>query len=513
MSDLLLQLLHEQQHLTAVERFSQQHVNEELPAQQKHYSRLLPATPPAEGQQYAFNVDLDQCSGCKACVTACHNLNGLDDDEAWRDVGLLIGGTAELPIMQHVTTACHHCLEPACATACPVNAYEKNPVTGIVKHLDDQCFGCQYCTLACPYDVPKYNADKGIVRKCDLCSDRLAVGEAPACVQACPHEAISVAVVNVSEVAAVEELVSTAPKSDFTRPTTRYSGRHPTLANLAAADEAALRPQHAHWPLVIMLVLTQMSVGMFIFTLIFPSAVRSVVALLTGLLALGASTCHLGRPQYAFRAFIGLRHSWLSREIVAFGGFAAAAMAYTVLQWVPVASAWGTETAGWATAGSGLLGIYCSVMIYVFTRREFWSFTQTATKFFLTIVILGTAGSWTAMGTSELILPTLPAMLLTASLIKLGFEVVNLRQRRTGLKTQMGRSALLMTGPLGKVMAARFALGIFGGVILPCAALFGHSFGMLSFTSLITCLCGEFAERYVFFAAVSPDRMPGGLQV
>ena len=60
----------------------------------------------------------------------------------------------ELPVLQHVTTACHHCLDPACLNACPVDAYEKDPVTGIVRHLDDQCFGCQYCTLACPYDAP-----------------------------------------------------------------------------------------------------------------------------------------------------------------------------------------------------------------------------------------------------------------------------------------------------------------------------------------------------------------------
>ncbi len=108
----------------------------------------------------AFEVDLDRCSGCKACVTACHSLNGLDDGETWRDVGLLVGGTTGNPVMQHVTTACHHCLEPACLTACPVNAYEKDPLTGIVQHLDDQCFGCQYCTLACPYDVPKYHAPR-----------------------------------------------------------------------------------------------------------------------------------------------------------------------------------------------------------------------------------------------------------------------------------------------------------------------------------------------------------------
>ena len=151
------------------------------------YHSLLPATPPGPGQQYAFEVDLDRCSGCKACVVACHTLNGLDENETWRDVGLLVGGSRTAPVMQHVTAACHHCLQPACMIACPVNAYEKDPITGIVKHLDDQCFGCQYCTMACPYEVPKYHPGKGIVRKCDMCSSRLAVGEPPACVQSCPH--------------------------------------------------------------------------------------------------------------------------------------------------------------------------------------------------------------------------------------------------------------------------------------------------------------------------------------
>ncbi len=196
-NDGLLQLLlDEQRHLTAVEEFSRQHEAGTLPVQSRYYEKLLPASPPKAGEQYAFEVDLDRCSGCKACVVACHSLNGLDEEETWRDVGLLVGGTRANPVMQHVTTACHHCLEPACMIACPVDAYEKDETTGIVKHLDDQCFGCQYCTLACPYDVPKYHSEKGIVRKCDMCSDRLAVGEAPACVQACPHEAIAIKVVN-----------------------------------------------------------------------------------------------------------------------------------------------------------------------------------------------------------------------------------------------------------------------------------------------------------------------------
>src|SRR5260370_478724 len=78
---------------------------------------------------------------------------------------------------------------------CPVLAYDKDPLTGLVRHLDVQCIGCQYCIFMCPYEVPKYSERRGIVRKCDMCHQRLAHGEAPACVQACPSEAIRITVV------------------------------------------------------------------------------------------------------------------------------------------------------------------------------------------------------------------------------------------------------------------------------------------------------------------------------
>src|SRR5262245_13350611 len=94
-------LLQEQQSLSAVEQFASLHDDLSRPLQEKYYRSLLPARPPGPGEQYAFEVDLDRCSGCKACVTACHALNGLDETETWRDVGLLLGGTATLPVLQH----------------------------------------------------------------------------------------------------------------------------------------------------------------------------------------------------------------------------------------------------------------------------------------------------------------------------------------------------------------------------------------------------------------------------
>ena len=148
-------MLLKQQQETAVECFREPTKRTPSRCKAATIAISFPLNAPQEGEQYAFEVDLDSCTGCKACVTACHNLNGLDDDELWRKVGLLSGGSSQLPVIQHISTACHHCVEPACMEGCPVLAYEKDPVTGIVRHLDDQCIGCQYCVLKCPYDVPR----------------------------------------------------------------------------------------------------------------------------------------------------------------------------------------------------------------------------------------------------------------------------------------------------------------------------------------------------------------------
>src|SRR5258708_7312698 len=111
---LIDDLLAEQQELTAVEKFSRSHGAHDV--RSRLYRDLLPATAPAPGQQYAFEVDLDKCFGCKACVGACHSLNGLDDAETWRSVGLLFGDPHDdlrsrrgaAAFHQHITTACHH---------------------------------------------------------------------------------------------------------------------------------------------------------------------------------------------------------------------------------------------------------------------------------------------------------------------------------------------------------------------------------------------------------------------
>lgn len=565
---LVATLLDEQQSFSAVDRFSQWHSNgyeqngaatHPTLADRPRYHSLLPATPPAPGQQYAFEVDLDRCSGCKACVVACHAMNGLDETETWRDVGLLVGGSRTAPVMQHVTAACHHCLQPACMIACPVNAYEKDPITGIVKHLDDQCFGCQYCTMACPYEVPKYHPGKGIVRKCDMCSARLAVGEAPACVQSCPHQAITIRVVDRAQVvddAEASVFLPTAPDPQITLPTTTYKTRRSFPRNLLPADYFRVNPQHAHWPLVVMLVLTQLSVGAFCVGLILEQwlsgpmlamlrPLHAATALGFGLLALAASLFHLGRPQYAFRAVLGLRHSWLSREIVAFGAFAALASLYAGANLVTATttdtnvargqtSSW-VQWLGWSVAAAGLIAVFCSTMIYVFTKRECWSFLRVGVRFTLTSALLGVAVVWLSILASTLSSPsddvfalvnksgpTLCWTLIALALLKLAWEGAIFRHLWLRQMTPLKRSALLMTGDLSNVTLARFALGLLGGAILPAmlvgdAASLSNSAGFVQFVVLTgllfaACLAGELLERYLFFTACAAPQMPGGIR-
>ncbi len=555
--------LAQQTDLTAVGRFVRLERHDLIPTQQRYYRDLIPLTKPQPGQQYAFAVDLDSCTGCKSCVTACRSLNGLDDDEAWRTVGLLHHSATAAPAVaqQHVTTGCHHCVDPACLNGCPVDAYEKDPITGIVAHLDDQCIGCGYCTLTCPYEVPRYNAKRGIVRKCDMCAGRLAEGEAPACVQACPSEAISITIVDQATVVAGavrSRLLPGAPHSHITSPTTQYRTTRPGVRAMQPADLLALRPAEAHPPLAVMLVLTQLSVGAFIvdFALqrFVPATVERAlqpwnagVALLLGLVALAASVLHLGRPRYAFRVVIGFRHSWLSREAVAFGAFAGTAALYaTALWWSVLGLRHWSVALGAAVGVTGLTAVYCSAKIYVSTKRVWWAWRFTGPKFVLTALMCGLStvlvtslavsvfvGGTLRSATASSIGQPLCLMVVGATTVKLLSEAVFLRRGLSHHGASMGaiittgttdmsaqdlhRTARLLTGALQRVTLWRFGAGLVGGVALPLWAwllqtgpspqvTLAVAVGLIS---LVTLSAGELVERYQFFRAVSVPRMPG----
>ena len=107
-TNLLDQILKEQNEMSAVERFSQKHESEKGRLQEPYYKDLIPIRKPSTGEQYAFEVELDKCTGCKACVVACHSLNGLHENESWRDIGSIRGISNGVVEQQTVTSACHH---------------------------------------------------------------------------------------------------------------------------------------------------------------------------------------------------------------------------------------------------------------------------------------------------------------------------------------------------------------------------------------------------------------------
>ena len=548
-------VLADQQTLTAVDRFSKKHDANTLPTNAKFYRELVPARAPGPGQQYAFEVDLDMCTGCKACVTGCHSMNGLDDGEVWRTVGLLHGGSTKAPAQQTVTTSCHHCLEPACLTGCPVKAYEKDPVTGIVKHLDDQCIGCQYCVFMCPYDAPKYNKSLGIVRKCDMCSDRLSHGEAPACVQSCPNEAIRISIVERTDAIQATEanaFLPGAPAPSDTLPTTVYKTERVLPRNMLPADFYSVSPEHAHPPLVIMLGLTQLSVGAFVLNLLSNAIMgelasravqitNALLSLLLGMAALGVMPLHLGRPRYAFRALLGLRTSWLSREILAFSAFAGLASAFAGALFFPQIPAVLQSTMAYGAAISGIAGVYCSVMVYAATRRAHWKGSVTGFKFSLSTAILGAATVLMASIISTAATPHMPSapptfvstgvfrlfsiILMVTTGIKLASELSALRYLRDPHHSVMKRTAVLLVGPLGSFTRARYWTGVLGGLALPALSLVvvritistGAPFPYVLITgmtvlSFLLCLAAELLERFLFFAAAPASKMPGGIR-
>ncbi len=145
----------------------------------------------------AILVDTTRCTGCDRCVAACKKENdlGVDRPQRWKSRIDALSSTRYTTILQRpgdhfVRRFCRHCLEPACASACLVGALQKLP-QGPVVYDSDRCMGCRYCMNACPYGIPRYEWEESVphVRKCTLCYQRLAKGQLPACVEACPEKA------------------------------------------------------------------------------------------------------------------------------------------------------------------------------------------------------------------------------------------------------------------------------------------------------------------------------------
>ncbi len=151
-------------------------------------------------------IDVTKCIGCKACQAACQEWNDLREE-----VGVNIGSYtnphdltanswtlmrfAETEANGHLEwlirkDGCMHCADPGCLKACPSPGAIIQYSNGIVDFQEENCIGCGYCIAGCPFNIPRLSQKDSKVYKCTLCSDRVAVGLEPACIKACPTQAL-----------------------------------------------------------------------------------------------------------------------------------------------------------------------------------------------------------------------------------------------------------------------------------------------------------------------------------
>ena len=152
-------------------------------------------------------VDVSRCIGCKACQSACMEWNDLRaevggatgvytnpsdlSDQTWTLMRFYeeeIDGALNWLILKD---GCLHCAEPGCLKACPAPGAILQYSNGIVDFQEDACIGCGYCVTGCPFNIPRYSKADNKAYKCTLCVDRVGAGLEPACVKACPTQALS----------------------------------------------------------------------------------------------------------------------------------------------------------------------------------------------------------------------------------------------------------------------------------------------------------------------------------
>jgi len=450
---------------------------------------------------------MTKCIGCKCCVVACNEQNGNPAEINWRRVGEIEGGWYPNTQRLHLSMGCNHCLEPTCLAGCPVDAYSKDPVTGVVIHNAETCIGCQYCTWNCSYGVPQYNPERGVVGKCDMCHNRLAENREPACVGACPENAIQIEIVNIAEWKrdyAASANAPGLPSADDSLSTTRITLPASLPPDTRKVDLNRVRPEDPHWPLVFMTVLTQLSVGAFaaIWLLqIFGQQTRlniaALISLTLGGLALGASTLHLGRPIHAYRALRMWKRSWLSREVLLFGVFSNVAFVYAALLWLNLP---GSRVVGAVTVLAGVAGLTASACIYLVRPRPAWRSKHTLCEFYLASGILGPLlAANIGLGARQ--------WLVATAVAAAGLQLLNIAVKFLWLVSsdafELKASARLLALQLRPLLLLRCALLVLGGVVL---LLCSQSVTGLAI-AFAAAFCGEILGRYLFFVSVVPKNM------
>ena len=494
------------------------------------------------GEQYRFTFAMDACVGCHSCEVACAEQNDTPVDQAWRRVGELEGGAFPDTRRFSLSMACNHCVEPTCLSGCPSNAYEKLG-NGIVVHHADDCIGCQYCIWNCPYEVPVFNPARKIVSKCDMCRPRIDEGQSPACVLSCPTHAIGIEKVDVAEWRADHSTADAPglPPADITLSSTRIIRPPDVPADTRPANEHRVRREDPHWPLIVLTLLTQISLGALATAVGLElggagdgSPTASVTGLggpatgafLAGAVALAASLLHLGRPTRALKALRNLRTSWLSREVALFSAFSILSFAYAA-SWA--GPAWfGHDGAGTALGNlltsslriaatlAGVAGVYASARLYLVPARPVWNSRRTPVAFFATAVSIGPLVALLCLDRTAMRPVWIAGLIGVAAagiVVQHGVQARLLAVVRRRSDHQHEGTAQLLDGELRGLHLARLAAGLMGLGMLAFSLvtpLEGAAAGSRLAVALVVIAAGELTGRYLFYVSVVPFRVADG---
>jgi DMSO reductase anchor subunit len=360
-----------------------------------------------------------------------------------------------------------------------------------------------------------------------MCTDRMGAGSLPACVEACPVQAIQIEAVNVAE---WRRAIDTAnapgvPPADLTLSTTRITQPLNLPPDFGKHGAQKLEPEPAHWSLVYFLTVGQASVGAALGALALSAAGvsalagwLSVVSAAVCHMALAGTLFHLGRPLHAWKAMRAYKRSWLSREVIAFSAYAGLApivatdfLARRFLDMALLPEVLRTPVLA-VTAVSGLVGVYTSVRIYRIPARPAWDSARTTFGFFNSSFVLGSAFTLFA----ALLVPHATLVAHAAALVfgvsMLGSALVPwaLAAEGTSSEPSLRSAAQLLKQSFRPLLLVRTLLSV--GLAL--AAVFVAA-AKPSPTIMATCaaiaglaLLLECAGRYLFFRCVVPRNMP-----